>query len=34
MNPAEDYILSQPEPFRSMLLHLQSVIEHRYPILI
>lgn len=28
MNPAENYILNQPEPFRSMLLHLQSVIEH------
>ena len=27
MNPAENYILSQPEPFRSILLHLQSVIE-------
>jgi hypothetical protein len=31
MNPAEDYILSQPEPFRSILLHLQSVIEHTLP---
>lgn len=28
MNPAENYILNQPEPFRSMLLHLQSVIGH------
>lgn len=27
MNPAENYILDQPEPFRSMLLHLQSIIE-------
>ena len=27
MNPAEDYIINQPEPFRSILLHLQSVIE-------
>lgn len=27
MNPAEEYILNQPEPFRSMLLHLKSVIE-------
>ena len=27
MNPAEYYILSQSEPFRSMLLHLQSIIE-------
>lgn len=28
MNPAENYILNQPEPFRSILLHLQSVVEH------
>lgn len=28
MNPAENYILNQSEPFRSMLLHLQGVIEH------
>ena len=28
MNPAEHYILDQPEPFRSMLLHIQSIIEH------
>ncbi len=28
MNPAENYILKQSEPFRSVLLHLQSVIEH------
>lgn len=27
MNPAEDYILSQNEPFRSMLLHIKSVVE-------
>lgn len=27
MNPSEEYILNQPEPFRSILLHLQSVIE-------
>lgn len=27
MNPAEEYILNQPEPFRSILLHLQAVIE-------
>ncbi len=27
MNPSEDYILMQPEPFRSMLLHVQSIIE-------
>ena len=31
MNPAENYILNQPEPFRSMLLHLQSVIEITVP---
>lgn len=28
MNPAENYILNQPEPFRSILLHLQSLVEH------
>lgn len=28
MNPAENYILDQPEPYRSILLHLQSLIEH------
>ncbi|MBM1106205.1 DUF1801 domain-containing protein [Aurantibacter crassamenti] len=27
MNPSEAYILNQSEPFRGMLLHLQSVIE-------
>ena len=31
MNPAENYILSQEEPFKSILLHLQSVIEHTVP---
>ena len=31
MNPAEAYILDQPEPYRSILLHLQSVIEHTVP---
>lgn len=31
MNPAESYILDQPEPFRSILLHLQAVIEHHIP---
>ncbi len=31
MNPAENYILEQPEPYRSMLLHLQSVIERTIP---
>lgn len=28
MNPAEKYILDQPEPYRSILLHLQVVIEN------
>ena len=28
MNPAENYILNQSEPFRSILMHLQAVIEH------
>ncbi len=31
MNPAEVYILEQSEPFRSMLLHLQVVIETTLP---
>ena len=31
MNPAESYILEQPEPYRSMLLHLQVVIETTVP---
>ncbi len=31
MNPAEDYILQQPEPYRSILLHLQVVIEQTIP---
>lgn len=31
MNPAADYILSRPEPYRSMLLHLQQVIEGIVP---
>lgn len=31
MNPAENYILSQKEPFRSILLHLQIVIEQTIP---
>lgn len=31
MNPAEEYILNQPEPFRNILMHLQSVIEHTIP---
>ncbi|MEQ3665263.1 MULTISPECIES: DUF1801 domain-containing protein [unclassified Olleya] len=28
MNPAAHYILKQPEPYRSILLHLQVIIEH------
>jgi hypothetical protein len=31
MKPAEDYILNQPEPYRSILLHVQAVIEHTIP---
>lgn len=31
MNPAEAYILDQPEPYRSILLHLQSIIENTLP---
>ncbi|WP_299220081.1 DUF1801 domain-containing protein [uncultured Aquimarina sp.] len=31
MKPAEEYILKQPEPFKSMLLHLQVVIETTLP---
>jgi len=31
MKPAENYILQQPEPFRSMLMHLQILIESRIP---
>lgn len=31
MKPAEDYILSKSEPYRSMLLHLQLVIENTLP---
>ena len=31
MNPAECYILNQPEPYRSMLMHLQSLIEYAIP---
>lgn len=27
MNPAENYILNQPEPYKSILLHLQLLIE-------
>ena len=31
MNPAANYILEKPEPYRSILLHLQAVIEHTVP---
>lgn len=31
MNPAEEYILSQPEPFKSILLFLQNTIENTVP---
>ncbi|WP_299337009.1 DUF1801 domain-containing protein [uncultured Psychroserpens sp.] len=31
MNPAEAYILKQPEPYRSILMHLQILIEHTFP---
>ncbi|WP_190809525.1 DUF1801 domain-containing protein [Flagellimonas sp. S3867] len=31
MNPAESYILDQPEPFKSMLLQLQVHIESTVP---
>ncbi|MDC8004449.1 DUF1801 domain-containing protein [Aureisphaera galaxeae] len=31
MNPAEEYILRQEEPFRSMLIHIQVIIEATVP---
>ncbi len=31
MNPAEAYILKQLEPYKSILLHLQVMIEHVFP---
>ena len=31
MKPAEDYILRQEEPFKSILLHLQVLIEQNFP---
>tara|TARA_R100001015_G_C4585226_1_gene141238 strand:+ start:465 stop:812 length:348 start_codon:yes stop_codon:yes gene_type:complete len=31
MNPAEQYILNQPEHFRAILLHLQILVEHTLP---
>ena len=30
MKLAEDFILNQPEPFKSILLHLQLIIEHNF----
>jgi len=31
MNPSEEYILYQPEPYRSILLYLRTVIEGTVP---
>ena len=31
MNPAEAHILKQPEPYKSIFLHLQVLIEHTLP---
>jgi hypothetical protein len=31
MKPAEEYILNQPEPFKSILLHLQILIKVNFP---
>lgn len=31
MNPAAQYILEKPEPFRSILLHLQATVEVAIP---
>lgn len=31
MNPAENYIINQPEPYRSILMHVQAVIEYTVP---
>ena len=31
MNPSEEYIVHQPEPYRSILLYLQTVIEGTVP---
>ena len=31
MKPAEAYILNQEEPFKSILLHLQVIIEQNFP---
>jgi len=31
VKPAEEHILNQQEPYKSMLLHLQILIEHTFP---
>ena len=31
MNLAETYILKQPEPYKSILIHLQILVEHTLP---
>ena len=31
MNPAENYIFGQPEPYRSILMHVQMIIERTLP---
>jgi hypothetical protein len=31
LNPAETYILKQPEPYKSILMHLQVLIEQTLP---
>lgn len=31
MNPAEDYIVSKPEPWRTLLMELQAIIKHTIP---
>jgi hypothetical protein len=31
MKPAEVYILDQPEPFKTILMHLQILIENSFP---
>ncbi len=31
MNPAQNYIVSTPDPYRSMLIELQAIIKHTIP---
>ena len=31
MNPAEAYILKQPEPYKAILMHLQVLVTHTLP---